>query len=88
MESWGAKMTVGLFIALAIGIVAYAFASIDRMNVRMLSWEQEQRELSGTIRVLEAKNQERAIRIEERIASLRREIMARCDRLDKMLLAN
>lgn len=86
MDSVSQKIVIGVFIALIVGIVGYTFASLEKMDGRISGIENREHKLMAALTVLETRAEERTARIEERIAALRREIMLRCDRIDKMLL--
>lgn len=85
MNSLGSKIIVGLFIALTIGIVAYAFTSQEKLDRRIHEIEQREHGMVAALKVLEIKQEERTARIEERIAALHRELTDRCSRIEKLL---
>lgn len=79
------KILVGLFIAMTIAVVGYAFASLEKMDSRLHGLEKERATMTAALYVLEAKSAERMLRIEERIANLHREISDRCSRIEALL---
>lgn len=79
------KIIVALFIALTMAVVGYAFASLEKMDSRLHELEKRESKVTAALSVLEARNAERMLRIEERIANLHREVSDRCSRIEALL---
>lgn len=85
MNALSQKIIIGLFIAITIGVVSYAFGSLEKMDNRIQKLEDKEHTAMAALKVLEVRAEERTARIEERIAALRREVTERCSRIESLL---